>query len=98
MVYSDSNLSNAEKQAKKRRLVLQQLSFNSDLKKNEREQENILSENRVIKLKISRLRADKDINDKKLKKIEEERFFLKNKLRHLKKEIVDIRHFLRDDV
>ncbi len=98
MVYSDSNLSNAEKQAKKRRLVLQQLAFNSDLKKNEREQENILSENRVIKLKISRLRADKDINDKKLKKIEEERFFLKNKLRHLKKEIMDIRHFLRDDV
>jgi len=43
------------------------------------------------------LRADKEINDKKLRKLQEEEVFIQDKLRHLKKEIIDIRHFLKDN-
>ncbi len=97
MAYSDIKLSNAEKETKKRRLTLQQSAFDSDLRKNKREQENVLAENRVIKLKISSLRADKEVNDKKLRKLQDEEVFIQDKLRHLKKEIIDIRHFLKDN-
>lgn len=98
MSYSDINLSKQEKETKKIRLVLQQSAFNSDLRKNKREQENLLSENRVIKLKISRLQADKSINDKELDKIKSDRVFIEDKLRHLKKEIIDIQHFLNNEI
>ena len=97
MAYSDIKLSNAEKETKKRRLTLQQSAFDSDLRKNKREQENVLAENRVIKLKISSLRADKEVNDKKLRKLQDEEVFIQDKLRHLKKEIIDIRHFLKNN-
>ena len=96
MVYSDIQLTNEEKEAKKRRLILQQAAIDADLSRNKREESALMAENRNLRIKISRLEEQIKQNNRKLNKIRDNKTFLDDRLRHVKREIMDLRHFLRN--
>lgn len=91
MAYQEQQLSDDEKRTKSRRLMMNQISFDSDLKKNQREQELVSSDVRQLQRDITRLQMNIDEKESSVKKLKEKEIFLNGELRRIKKEMINLR-------
>ncbi len=74
----------------KRRLTMQQLSYDSDLKKVNRKQEELKDELRRYEQERSRIEVHLKENDVEVKKMLEKEDFIHEELRQLKKKLIEL--------
>ncbi len=74
----------------KRRLTMQQLSYDSDLKKVNRKQEELKDELRRYEQERSRIEVQLKENDVEVKKMLEKKDFIHEELRQLKKKLIEL--------
>lgn len=90
-MYDNTQYSDAERTAKKRRLNMDSISYESDLKRNLRDQDEINIDIRRYKQDIDRLRisiGEKEVAEKKLK---EKEVFIRGQMSRIKKELINLK-------
>lgn len=91
MMYIDPHtISPEEKARKKRRLLLEQVSFQSDIKKIEREKLTLKEELRRFEQDRARLDVDIANNKEKTREMDIRMDFLTEELRRLKKMLIEL--------
>ena len=91
MSYSDITYTEAERKAKRRRIEMQQIAYDSDLKHNTRDQESAAIELRRIKRDIDRLNVALRTKEAEIKKLQDKQLFLEGESRKLKKELNNLK-------
>jgi len=90
-MYTDvRNMPHEQKVKIKRQLTMQKMSYDSDLKKNNRGQEELTDELRRLEQDRSRVTVYIDENTEKTKKLKEKEDFLNEELRHIKKQLIEL--------
>jgi septal ring factor EnvC (AmiA/AmiB activator) len=90
-MYSDPrDMTPQEKEKKKRQLAMQQVSYQSDLKKIEREKLELKDELRRLEQEKSRLEVYIKESEEKIKKNTEKETYFNDELRRIKKQLIEI--------
>ena len=85
-----SSLSHEEKVKMKRQLSMQQMSYDSDLKKVHRQQEELRDELRRLEQERSRIMVRIDENKDKNRKLQEKEDFINEELKQIKKKLIEL--------
>ena len=90
MMYIDTrNMSDEEKSKKRRRLMMEQISFQSDLKKAEREQQELKDELRRLEQERDHIEMYIKENKEKTQKAVQRFDFLQDELHRIKKTMIE---------
>jgi uncharacterized protein YPO0396 len=90
-MYIDTrNMSHADKVKKKRQLGMQKMSYDSDLKKTIRTQEELRDELRRFEREQARIQVYIEENEEKMKKAKEKETFLNEEIRQIKKQLIEL--------
>ncbi len=84
------SLSQEEKIKLKRRLRMKEMSYDSDFKKLEREEGDLIDQLRRLKQDRSRIEVQIKENLEASKKISEKKDFITEELRHIKKRLIEL--------
>ncbi len=76
----------------KRRLQMQQMSFESDLKKLVREKENIEIEKKRSAAQLTKIQSMIESYKTKERRLDDKETFLKQSLEEIKKKLINLRH------
>ena len=90
MAYQAMQLDAAEKRRKRHRLLAQQISYDSDLKKNHRAQEELEYALKEYKREIDRIVARREIAQHDLAKLKNRSVFYERELHRIKKELQEL--------
>ncbi len=90
MYIDPHTMSEEEKIKMKRQLSMQQMSYQSDLKKIEREQNDLRNERRRLDQERSRMDVYIKENEEKVKKNNEKETYLNDELQRLKKRLIEL--------
>ncbi len=90
MYIDPRDMSREEKVKKKRQLSMQQMSYQSDLKKVQREQEELRAQRRRLDQERSRLNVYIAENEEAMKKNIEKETYFNDELRRLKKKLIEL--------
>jgi DNA topoisomerase VI subunit B len=90
-MYIDTrNMSHGDKVKKKRQLNMQKMSYDSDLKKVIRKQEELRDELRRFERDQARLQIYIEENEEKMKTAKEKETFLNEEIRQIKKQLIEL--------
>ncbi len=90
MYINPRDMSAEEKTKKRRQLNMQQMSYQSDLKKVHREQDELKDERRRLEQDRSRINVYITENDEKMKKSVEQETYFEEELRRIKKQLIEL--------
>jgi DNA topoisomerase VI subunit B len=90
-MYIDTrNMSHGDKVKKKRQLNMQKMSYDSDLKKVIRKQEELRDELRRFERDQARLQIYIEENEEKMKTAKEKESFFNEEIRQIKKQLIEL--------
>lgn len=85
------NMSEEERQKRKRLLKMKEFSFDSDLKKTQRQSETLEVERKDLKRKIDRMQVEMSNLASQRKKKETDIIFFEGELKKIKKQLIELR-------
>lgn len=90
-MYIDTrNMSDEDRSKKRRQLMMQQLSYQSDLKKLDRRKGELQDDLRRLKQERDRMEIYIKENKEEAHKVLDREIFLQDELRHIKKELIEL--------
>lgn len=90
-MYMDTrNMTDADRSRKRRQIVMQQISYQSDLKKLERRSGELKDELRRFEQDRDRLEMHIKEHKAEMQKVTDREIFLNEELRHIKKELIEL--------